>query len=124
MAIALGASVVLTACGGGPADEKQAFIDATVEATCLIFESDNLFDPALEEDTKEIYASYGFDADNDTAMEEITAKYENDEEVQAAILAAIEECGSDAFGAMEEAFEEIDGMEVDGDAMMEEESAE
>ncbi len=86
---------------GGKKDEKQAFIDATVEATCMVFQSENIFDPALEGKAKEIYTKYGFDAEDEEAMNALTAKYENDQEVQAAITKALEECAGDFAAALE-----------------------
>lgn len=110
-------SIFLTACSGGVKDEKQSFIDATVEATCMIFQSENIFDPALEDAAKEIYKKYGFDADDDTAMEALTKKYENDEEVQKAIEKALEECAGDFFKDLETNFGgEAAGTETDGAA--------
>ncbi len=106
-------AVLLVGCLGGVKDEKQAFIDATVEATCMVFESDNIFDPTLEDKAKEIYKEHGFDADDDAAMEELTKKYENDEEVQAAITEALEKCAGDFAAAMEDAFGEMEDIEID-----------
>lgn len=117
IALAAGLAVVLAGCGG-PKDEKTAFIDATIEATCHIFQAENIFDPALETEAKEIYKSHGFDADDDAMMEELTAKYENDEEVQAAIMKGLEECGGDLFSGLEEAVD--DAMMEDGEMMEEE----
>jgi hypothetical protein len=108
LAILAASSVLLVGCLGGVKDEKQAFIDATVEATCLVFQSDNIFDPALEGQAKEIYKKYGFDADDDAAMEALTSKYEGDEEVQAAITKALEECAGDFSAALEDAFGEME----------------
>ncbi len=90
--------------------EKQRFIDATIEATCLIFQSDNIFDPALEDQAKEIYANYGFDADDEDAMMELTTKYEQDAEVEEAITAGLEGCAGDLFNGLGDAM---------GDAMVE-----
>lgn len=101
-------SVVLVACTSGPKDEKQAFIDATVEATCMIFQSENIFDPALEDAAKTIYEDYGFDASDDAAMEALTKKYETDEDVQKAITDALEECAGDFLGDLESAFGDVD----------------
>lgn len=94
-------STFLVGCLGGVKDEKQAFIDATVEATCMVFQSENIFDPALEGKAKEIYSKYGFDAENEEVMNALTAKYENDQEVQAAITKALEECAGDFASALE-----------------------
>lgn len=103
-------SVVLVSLSGclGKKDEKQAFIDATVEATCLVFQAENIFDPSLEEKAKDIYKKHGFDADDDEAMNALTAKYENDEDVQAAIAVALEECVGDLGEMFENAFGEMD----------------
>ena len=95
---------------GGVEDEKQAFIDATVEATCLVFQADNIFDPALEEQAIAIYKDHGFDADDEDAMMALTEKYQDDEDVQAAITQALEECAgdfADAFADIEEAVEDL-----------------
>jgi len=117
-------ATILVGCTGGVKDEKQSFIDATVEATCLVFQAENIFDPALEEQAKEIYKKYGFDADDEEAMNALTAKYENDEDVQTAIADALEECAGDFM----DAFEDVDmDMELEMDTedeMMEEEMPE
>ncbi|MFC1616064.1 ankyrin repeat domain-containing protein [Patescibacteria group bacterium] len=86
--------------------EKRAFISATVEATCLIFNAEDMFDPELENQAKEIYKKYGFDADDEVAMEELTSKYQNDPDVNAYILDAIEECSEGFLSSIEE--EEIE----------------
>lgn len=91
---------------GGKKDEKQSFIDATVEATCLVFQSENIFDPALEGQAKDVYKKYGFDADNEEAMNTLTTKYENDADVQAAITKALEECAGDFAAGFEAVTEE------------------
>lgn len=117
-------SILLAGCGG-PKDEKTAFIEATIEATCHIFEAENIFDPALEDEAKEIYKKYGFDADDDAAMETLTTKYENDEEVQAAIMKGLEECGGDLFSGLEEAFDEsVEDMDLEMEDIPVEEPAE
>ncbi len=107
-------SLFLVACGGATneADEKQRFIDATVEVTCMVFEAEDLLDPSLEQKTKDIFADKGFDVEDDAAMEAVTAKYENDPDVQTAVEEALAECAGDlmkAFEEMGEAMEE--GME-------------
>lgn len=101
----LGLSLVLAVFVGCGAvkDEKQSFIDATVKATCLIFESEDLFDPALEEQTKKIFDDYGFDVEDEAAMLALTAKYEGDEEVQASILAELEKCSAGIFEGLSDA---------------------
>lgn len=96
LASLIGLSLVLsmTGCILGPRDEKQAFIDATVEATCHIFKAKNLFDPALEQEAKDIYKKYGFDADNQEAIQAIANKYAQDEEVKTTIMDKIKECSA------------------------------
>jgi len=113
-------SVFLVGCLGGVKNEKQAFIDATVEATCLVFQSDNIFDPALEEQAKEIYKNHGFDTDDEEAMIALTEKYENDEDVQAAITQALEDCAGDFAAGFEDAFEDLEVEEVEGEVVEEE----
>lgn len=96
LASLIGLSLVLsmTGCILGPRDEKQAFIDATVEATCHIFKAKNLFDPVVEQEAKDIYKKYGFEADNQEAMQAIAAKYAEDEEVKTTIMDKIKECSA------------------------------
>lgn len=117
----LATSVLLTACTSGPRDEKQAFIDATVEATCMIFEAENIFDPALEDAAKAIYENYGFDASDDVAMEALTTKYEEDEEVSAAIADALNKCAGDLTDALGDVDLNVDEAMMDNvdEAMME-----
>lgn len=114
-------SLLFVACTGATdeADEKQRFIDATVEVTCMVFEAEDLLDPSLEQKTKDIFSEKGFDVEDDAAMEAVTAKYENDPDVQAAVEEALAECAGDlmkAFEGMGEAME--DAMEEE--TMMEE----
>ncbi len=112
-------SLVLAGCLGQQRDEKQAFIDATVEATCMILKAENLLDPGLEDQAKAIYKDHGFDADNDTEMEAIAAKYENDPEVTEAINAGVEECAGDI--SPEDLF---GGFEMEGEVTEEEATTE
>lgn len=112
-------SVFLVGCLGGLKNEKQSFIDATVEATCLVFQSDNIFDPALEEQAKEIYRNHGFDTDDEEAMTALTEKYGDEEDVQAAIMQALEDCAGDFAAGFEEAFEDLE-IEIEGEVVEEE----
>lgn len=115
-------SLMLAACGG-PKDERTAYIEATIEATCHIFGAENIFDPAVEEEAQAIYKKYGFDATDTAAMEALAEKYGSDEEAQGEILAGLEECGGDLFSGLEEAFSDLDLEEdtmMEDDAMMEE----
>lgn len=117
----IGISLVLsmTGCILGPRDEKQAFIDATVEATCHIFQADNLFDPAVEQEAKDIYKKYGFDADDQEGMQAIANKYAEDEEVKTVIMDEIKKCSAGVPG-----LEDLGTMVEEGDteAMLEEET--
>lgn len=93
-------SLVLAGCGKGggtQGDEKQRFIDATVEVTCLIFQSEDLLDPTLEQKSKDIFKKFGFDVEDEKGMEAIATKYEDDKDVRDAITKALGECGGDLF---------------------------
>lgn len=106
-------SLLLTACGkGGEKDEKQRFIDASVEVACMVFESEDAFDPSVdwEAKTKEVFAKYDFDVENDEAMNAIAAKYQNDAEVTKALEDAMKECAGDLL----EGLEGLEGLEVEG----------
>jgi hypothetical protein len=59
--------------------ELQAYIDATVEAICFLYESDPL-DPTLESKSMEIFKEYGFDIDDENAMDKIASKYSDNKE--------------------------------------------
>lgn len=85
--------LVFTACSAK--SEKQRFTDATVEATCMVFEAGNINDPELETKAKAIYKDNGFDVDDEAAMQEIASKYQNDEDVQKAVQDALKECAGD-----------------------------
>ena len=121
LSILVSASILLslTGCIGGPRDEKQDFIDATIEATCEIFQAEDIYDPALEEKAKEIYENYGFDADDDEGMRAIADKYSEDEGVQTAIIAGIEKC-SEGIPGLEGLLEAAE----EAEAALEEEGAE
>lgn len=95
-------SLLLAGCSSGK-PEKERFIDATVEVTCMVFQSGNILDPGLEQKTKDIFDKHGFDIDDEKGMEEIAAKYENDEDVKNAVTKAIEECGGDFAKLLESA---------------------
>lgn len=113
--------LLFVACGKKP--EKERFIDATVEVTCMVFESGDIFDPALEEKTKAIFEDHGFDVEDEAAMQEIAQKYQDDADVQTAVEEALKECAGDLFEGMEEE-ENVEGSEEEGDEAMEEETEE
>lgn len=102
-------SLFLAACGKAEKPEKERFTDATVEAACMVFEEGaDLSDPNVdwEAKTKEVFEKHGFPADDDAQMEEISAKYENDEEVQKEVEDALKVCASELMDAFGDAFSE------------------
>ena len=100
LASLVGLSLLLsvTGCVLGPRDEKQAFIDATVEATCYVFKAENLRDPAVDAETKAIFKKYGFNAEDTVALEAIATKYAEDEEARTTIMTKIQECSKGVPG--------------------------
>ena len=104
-------ALFLAACSNeNDKPEKERFIDATIEAACMVFDDGvDLTDPNIdwETKTKEVFTKHGFPATDDAKMEEIASKYEKDEEVQKAVEAALQDCAGDlmkAFGgALDEA---------------------
>ncbi len=107
-------SLVFAGCMGGgdegdDASEKDRFIAANVEVACMVFQAEDLSSD-LEQATKDIFSSHGFDVDDEDSMEEIAAKYAADPEVETAIMAALEECAGD----MMEMFEAMGDLEMEG----------
>ena len=105
-------SLVLVGCAGAgdDASEKDRFIAANVEVACMVFQAEDLT-ADLEQETKDIFSSHGFDVDDEAAMEEIATTYATDPDVEAAIMEALEECAGDlmeAFGEMSDAFEDLE----------------
>lgn len=125
LALVVLASIFLTAClSGAPKDEKQAYIDATIEATCVIFQSDNIFDPALEKEARKIYKKHGFDADDEVVMQALTDKYSEVEEVQMEIAGGLEGCAGEALKNLEAAFGDLSGGELEEALKSEEDEVE
>ncbi len=103
---------VLSACGanvfdatevGAPVqvegDERQRFIDATVEMSCMMMRAENLSEflsadnrPAVNKQLDEIYKKYGFDVDDSEAMEALSKKYENDDDVVEGVQLGLLDC--------------------------------
>ena len=100
-------SLVLAGCGSknvSDKPEKERFISATAETACMFFEDPDVSkasDKELEDKTKAIFEKYGFDVNDDKAMEEISAKYENDPDLEKEVTAALEECAGDLMDAFE-----------------------
>jgi hypothetical protein len=93
------APLLFVSCGGSCVNEKDCFVKATSEAACEIFgNSDAWSNPdAFEEKAKGIFAKYGFDVDDEEAMNALSAKYENDEDVMAALTEEMADCSNGAF---------------------------
>ena len=106
--ILVAVSVFASGCSLLNGSEKNRFVDATIEATCLIFQSDNIFDPTLEDQAKEIYVNHGFDADDEDAMLALTEKYQDDPEVEVAITAGLEGCAGDLLGGLTDAMGDVE----------------
>lgn len=84
--------VALIGCGGQK-PEKERFIGANKEMTCLLLKAGDVFDPTLEQKSKDILKKFGFDIDDKVALKAISDKYKDDVEVNTAIEAAVVECG-------------------------------
>ena len=78
--------------------EQQKFVSATIEATCYIFQQDNIMDPAVEQAAKDIYGKYGFNTTDDAAMKALSEKYSQDSKVTDEIMAGIQKCNPGLFG--------------------------
>ena len=101
-------ALFLSACGGAdlPTEEdlivegeKERFISATVEITCLMMQSEDVFAdiskenrPKLNEQVNAIFKKHGFDADDAEYMESISEKYASDSEVYEEIGWALQDC--------------------------------
>lgn len=112
--LAVSAAFVFTACGANvfeateedkgatpvyDADEKQRFIDATVEMTCMMIEAEDLVQylsaenrPAVNKKLAEIYERHGFDIADSDKMEAMAEKYKDDDEVFEEIQLGLMEC--------------------------------
>jgi len=91
--------LLFTACGKTCVDEKDCFVKATSEAACAIFgDPDAWSNPeSFEAEAKSIFAKYGFDVSDEDAMEALSTKYENDEDVMAALTKGMAECSGGLF---------------------------
>lgn len=93
------APLLFVSCGGTCTGEKDCFVKATAEAACKIFgDPDSFSNPdQFETEAKAIFAKYGFDVEDEEAMNTLSAKYENDEDVMAELGGAMADCSGGAF---------------------------
>lgn len=76
--------------------EKERFIEANKEATCMVLKSASLTDPSLKDKALAIFKKYGFDTSDEKAMKAIGEKYQKDPDVEKANEQAIKDCGGEA----------------------------
>jgi hypothetical protein len=90
--------ISLTGCLFGPKDERQAFIDAFIEAECTVFgpDVDDQLAVSLNDEVLQIFEKHGFDDDQD--VRSIVDKYLLDEDAKAMILEGMAECNPEEFG--------------------------
>ena len=103
---------VLTACGI-TFDEKQAYIDATIEATCLIADSGDLFAEGLEDKMKAVYEKHGFDTSDQAALEALVTKYQDDETIVVAIEAGTKDCIAKVLEGLGDSFASVTNSATD-----------
>lgn len=93
--------LIFSACSSSQTaiDEKDRFIDATKEVSCLLMQNDDLGETLsaankaqIDEEVRNIFKKHEFDADNDKAFKALSLKYENDKEVIKAINKGIKNC--------------------------------
>ena len=84
-----------SACSLFPKSEKQSFIDAVSEISCILINSDDTSAPGLNDQAKEIFAKNGISVEDEAEVEALSDKYKDDTEVKDALEAALAEC-SDA----------------------------
>ncbi len=92
LVILTASSLLLAACG--TFNEKQAYIDASIEAACLLSTVEDFTDPTadLENQMIDIYESYGLAVSTEAELEALSLTYDADEEVNAAIESGAKEC--------------------------------
>jgi len=117
-------SVLMAGCMGLVRNEKQAFIDSTVEATCYLVNADNIFDSSVEAGTKEIYEKYGFPINDKAALDELTVKYKAMPEVIAEIEEGLENCSENFKEKLEEAIGDVEESAVEEEPLVQEEEME
>lgn len=85
--------VFMTACGAA-GSEKERFVSASTEIACDIVKDQTLYSDmnkilAL---SKDVFAKYGFDIEDDAAMQALSEKYQADDEVIQAVQAGAMKC--------------------------------
>jgi cytochrome c-type biogenesis protein CcmH/NrfF len=101
-------ALFFSACGGQPAmteeelaakDEKDRFISATIEVTCMMMQSENIMAdvapknrPKLNDQINAIFKKHGFDTDDVEYMEAVAEKYGSYEEVFEEVGFALQDC--------------------------------
>ena len=91
-------SLFLVACGKAEeAPEQDRFISAMTEATCASFQSGQMDDAASKKQIAEIFSKYGFNVEDDSAMEELQTKYKDSTEVDDALKKAFDDCAPQEF---------------------------
>ena len=94
IAVILAIFASLSACSLFPKSEKQSFIDAVSEISCLLINSENTNDPGLNDQAKEIFAKHGISVADEAEVEVLSEKYRDDTEVKDALEAALAECSN------------------------------
>lgn len=102
------ASLLLVACNRIK-PEQDRFISAMTEATCAVFQSQDLSQEEVETATKAIFKKYDFNPEDDAAMQALQTKYENVKEVEDAVKKAFEDCAPQEFLDALKAFEDTSG---------------
>lgn len=74
--------------------EKENFLKAIEDATCLVAQSKGSDSSSLEQKTNAIFKKYGFDMENSEEKEALNKKYDGDEDITTAMNAAIKRCAS------------------------------
>jgi len=89
--------ILLSGCM--PSGEKDRFVSASVELGCSLFSNPEAYqDPSkFEEEMKSVFEKYGFDVNDEAAMELVGNKYSEDEAVKKAVEDGMKECAGALF---------------------------
>lgn len=85
--------ILMTACGA-TGSEKDRFISASTEIACQIVKDQTLYSDMgkILQLSKDVFSKYGFDVENDEAMQALSEKYQADDEVIQAVQKGAMEC--------------------------------